>query len=299
LGYELDKTKRYVGQFIDWLDQTRPGQDIFTVADAVEWSCLPHGQPGWHGARLSSLRCWADYAHAHDPAIPVIPSGLLPASHVRSVPYIYKDAQIIAIMDQFAQTATSGRTPRCRWAATTYQTLTGFLACTGARVGEALTLNLKDFDQDTGWITITSGKTRRERLILLHRTAITALTAYLDHLDRPENTRTPDSPLFVSGIGTRVIHANFHYSFHEAVLDVGLPDQGQARPRIHDLRHTFAVNQIMAAYHDGADPARRLSLLSTWLGHVSPTSTYWYLTATPELLGAAARLLDQSQQEPR
>jgi integrase/recombinase XerD len=100
--------------------------------------------------------------------------------------------------------------------------------------------------------------------------------------------------------GTRLSYNNVHFTFHELTKAAGLQPQSAAcRPRIHDLRHTFAVAALARWYADGGDVAARLPLLSTWLGHADPSGTYWYLTGTPELLALAAARLAGPEGERR
>ena len=97
----------------------------------------------------------------------------------------------------------------------------------------------------------------------------------------------------MSTAGTRLIYCNVHHAFHRLVRLAGLrPRSGSCRPRIHDLRHTFAVRAMLEAYATGQDGQTRLTLLSTWLGHVHPGSTYWYLSASPELMAVAGQRLE-------
>jgi integrase len=100
--------------------------------------------------------------------------------------------------------------------------------------------------------------------------------------------------LFVSLAGTRLIYCNVHHAFRRLVRLAGLtPRSSSCRPRIHDLRHSYAVRSMLDAYAAGEDGQARLSLLSTWLGHVHPASTYWYLSASPELMAVAGHRLEQ------
>lgn len=290
-GYQLQEVEYHIRSFISWLGQDNPDRDGFTAEEAIRWACQPGLQPRTHAKRLRSVGGWAAYARAHGADAPVIPAGSLPADQTRPTPYIYRDGQVRAVMDVFARRAKTGRTWRSRWKDTTFEALTGLLACTGMRIGEAIALDRQDVDMDTGWVNITTGKTGRERLVLLHPTALTELAAYFGDPRRPA-AADPD-PAFVSSFGRRVEYTVYQIGFRAAVAEAGLEPQGQAKPVIHSLRHSFAVGQLAGAYRDGADPARRLTLLAVWLGHVSPKSSYWYLTATQELLGAAADLLEQ------
>jgi integrase len=292
LGYEMKKHERLVGQFLDWLADTRPGGDRFAVADAAEWACLPGGRPGWHAERLGCVRVWAAYAHAHDPSVPLIPADLMPRGPSRRVPYIYTGGQVAAIMDVFAEAEKTCRMRTSRWKGTTHRAMTGLLACTGMRVSEAIALKEPDIDWDAKSIKVVSAKSGRERLVFLHETAAAEIAAHLAHPNRPDRAG-PDGPrVFVSSTGAKTDYTDFNHDFNRAAARAGVRSRGLARPRIHDLRFTFAVNQMTAAYRDGSDPARRLTLLSTWLGHITPENTYWYLEAPQELLGAAAGLLE-------
>lgn len=141
-------------------------------------------------------------------------------------------------------------------------------------------------------LTVRQGKFGKSRELVLHPTTVESLRAY-DRLHR-RLCRRPASPAFFrSGKGTRLIYKNVHFVFHELTKQVGLtPRSARCRPRPHDLRHTFAVSTLVRWYRDGADVQARLPALSTYLGHVDPADTYWYLSAAPELLGLAAQRLE-------
>jgi len=127
---------------------------------------------------------------------------------------------------------------------------------------------------------------------VLHDTAVTALRGYLNERDRLHPT--PSSPaLLISTAGTRLRYCNVHWTFHRLVRQAGLVARSAScRPRIHDLRHSFAVAAMLDAYATGQDGQVRLTLLSTYLGHVDPAGTYWYLSASPELLALAGQRLE-------
>lgn len=207
------------------------------------------------------------------------------------MPYLYSPAEVTALM-----TAAGGiRTPL---RAATYQTLIGLLAASGMRAGEAIGLDRGDLDSGQGLLTIRSAKFGKSRQLPLHPSALQALAGYAQLRDR-ECPRPASPAFFVSVTGTRLIYKNVHFTFHQLTKAAGLqPRSAACRPRIHDLRHAFAVTALARWYADGSDVAARLPLLSTWLGHADPAGTYWYLTGTPELLALAAARLDQ-QGEPR
>jgi integrase/recombinase XerD len=171
--------------------------------------------------------------------------------------------------------------------------LIALLAVTGMRVGEAISLDCGDFDAVNGLLIIRNGKFGKSRALPLHPSTVTALGEYLGRDDRP--CRPPNTPaLFISTAGTRLLYTNVQPTFHQLVRQAGLkPRSASCRPRLHDMRHAFAVHTILDGYRDGGDPEGRLALLSAYLGHVDPGKTYWYLSAAPELLELAGERLER------
>jgi integrase len=180
-----------------------------------------------------------------------------------------------------------------RFSRSTSSTLFGLLAATGMRVGEALALDRTDFDRHDGVLTIRCGKFGKSREVPLHPSAQAALRAYERERDRVI-PRPTCLACFLSGKGTRLIRQNVNVTFWRVLRHAGLWDRNPRRPRIHDLRHSFAVQTLCDWYRSGANVETKIPLLSTYLGHVNPSSTYWYLTAVPELVGLAAQRLERS-----
>jgi integrase len=175
----------------------------------------------------------------------------------------------------------------------TYQTLIRLLVVTGMRVGEAIALDRDDIDVGERVLTIRHTKFGKSRELPVHRSTITALRAYLQRNDRPR-AATRTAAVFVSIAGTRLLYCGVHWTFHRLVRHAGLtPRSATCRPRIHDLRHRFAVCTLLDAYRSGENASARLSVLSTYLGHVDPSQTYWYLSAAPELLQLASDRLQR------
>lgn len=283
LGFRLVRAQKLLEQFLDYLD--RVGATALTVDLAVAWARLPGGHACWPALRLSVVRGFAVYLHAIDPGSPLIPTDLLPARGPRAVPYLYSDAEVDALM---AATA-SLRTP---WRAATYRTLIGLLWATGMRVGEALALDLADLDLARGLVVVRDGKFGKSRELPLHPSVTDAVGAYLRRADRPP-AASGTRALLLSTAGTRPLYCNVHWTWQRLAAQAGLtPNTDGHQPRIHDLRHSFAVSTLLTAYAENRDPARTLTLLSTYLGHVDPATTYWYLHASPELLAAAAARLE-------
>jgi len=284
LGYRLARPEKLLGQVIDYLDQI--GADTLTVDAALDWARLPvNGGSNWWAYRLSAVRGFATYLHTLDPVHEVPAPDLLPQRPLRASPYLHSDADIAALI-----AATSTLSTPLRQA--TFATLIGLLAVTGVRVGEAIALDRGDVDLTSGRLMVRYGKFGKTRELALHPSTIEALRRYQRLRDRCAPA-TGTAAFFVSLAGTRLLYCNVHHAFHRLVRLAGLtPRSSSCRPRIHDLRHSFAVRSMLDAYAAGQDGQTRLTLLSTWLGHVHPGSTYWYLSASPELMAIAGQRLD-------
>jgi integrase len=193
-------------------------------------------------------------------------ADLLPQRSLRASPYLYSDADITALI-----AACSTLRDPLRQA--TFATLIGLLAVSGLRVGEAIALDRDDLDLHAGRLTVRHGKFDKARELTLHPSTVQALQAYQRLRDRRSPTTT-GTAWFVSLAGTRLLYCNVHHAFHRLVGLAGLtPRSASCRPRMHDLRHSFAVHAMLDAYATGQDGQVRLTLLSTWLGHVHPGST--------------------------
>lgn len=291
LGFKLARPAGLLAEFVVYLNQVEA--KTITTELALCWATLPAGaDPAWHGARLAAVRPFARYLATIDTATEIPPADLLPARAGRATPYIYSAAEIEALIEAAGKTG---------WplVGATYQSLIGLLAVTGMRVGEAIGLDRDDLDLSAGILTVHNGKFGKSRQLALHPSTATALRTYATTRDRRHrHLRTP--AWFVSAAGTRLIYQNVHYRFHRLTGIAGLaPRSASCRPRPHDLRHTFAVNTLLSWYHTGENVQAKLPLLSTWLGHVHPGCTYWYLTATPELLALAADRLPSIGQEAK
>ncbi len=288
LGFKLERHGRLLPHLVGYLE--RAGAATVTTELALAWATQSEGHPDESAKRLSVARGFARYLQTLDSNAEVPAADLLARQQRRASPYLYSDADVVALM-----AATS--TLRFPLRSATYRTLIGLLAVTGMRVGEAIGLVRDDLDWSHRRLIIREGKFGASRELPLHPSTIDALEMYAQLRDQcwPQ----PRSPFFISMAGTRLIHENVHWTFRRLVRHVGLqPRSASCRPRIHDLRHTFAVNTLIDWYRSGVDVAAWMPRLSTYLGHAAPAWTYWYLSATPELLSLAAARLDQSERHP-
>ena len=285
LGFKLEKEGALLPDFVAFLDKS--SSPVITSALAFAWATQPSAATAyWWATRLGMVRAFARYVRTIDMRTEVPPEDTLPRSRPRLQPYIYSDADVAALM-------AVTRRIRDPFRAHTYRTLIGLLASTGMRVGEAIDLDRTDLDRPEGVLTVRDAKFGKSREIPLHSTTLEAIEDYARHRRR-RFCRPVSSAFLLSLAGSRLLYNNVHLTFLRLVKWAGLSDCRPRRPRIHDLRHGFAVRTLIDAYRAGLDVERQLPVLSTYLGHVSPSSTYWYLSAVPELLGAAARRLENS-----
>jgi integrase/recombinase XerD len=285
LGFELKADQRLLEQFVAFLEQA--GAVRITTELAVMWARQPvHARPHRWRQRLGIVRGFARYLATIDPDSEVPSLDLLPARQRRVAPYIYSSAEITDLMR-----AAGELTPPLR--AATYATVIGLIATTGVRIGEAVDLDRRDVDLRDGALHVRARRQNKQREVPLHPTATRALRDYARRRDRyrPEPT-TP--AFFLNTRGDRLTKPEFNHYFAKLIGQVGLEGRGErVRPRPHDARHTFAVRTLLDWYHAGQDVDRRMPLLSTYLGHADPASTYWYLEAVPELMALITSRLER------
>lgn len=285
LGFQLNDVERQVGLFCTWLE-ARGQTKTFTIDEAVAWARLnPDAHPSWWSTRLSLVRRFAAYLNANGVDVPVIPGGLLPARKPRAVPFIYSQDDLDALLAACDTVFSDERI------AATLRTVIGLLAATGLRIGEALNLHVGDINFDNDVLVIRAAKSA-ERLVPIHPSTRAALMDYIALPARVATHPDPDGPVFVTAKGTGYVYVTLQSRFKRVREEAGLIPRGRARPRLHDLRHTFATAHMTAAYARDGDPDRVLSLLATWLGHSDAAHTYWYLSATGELMALAAGRLE-------
>ena len=284
LGFELQQTEAVLEKYVNFME--RAGTSQITTELAVMFAKLPiDADRRWWRQRLGIVRTFARYVATIDPSTEVPPEDLLPARQKRLAPYIYSPAEISALMD-----AADSLTPPPR--AEAVRTVIGLMATTGLRLGETLALDRQDVDLADGALHVRA-RQHKQREVPLHPTATRALRDYAHLRDR--HFKPPPSSAFFLGIrGSRLAKAEFYPQFAKPIGQVGLEGAGErARPRPHDLRHSFAVRTLLDWYYAGEDVDRRMPVLSTFLGHVDPASTYWYLEAVPELMALISRRLER------
>jgi integrase/recombinase XerD len=267
LGYKLVGEGQLLASFVAYADHA--GVDAVTTDLAVAWARQPASTSDVYLARrLRAVRGFARWLKTLDPATEVPPSDLLPYRKYLPTPHLYSDADVASLM-----VAARELSPPLRGA--TFETLIGLLAATGLRVGEAMRLDRSDVDWANAVLVVRDSKFAKSREVLVHQSTLEALRIYGRCRDRL--CPAPGAPsLLVSTRGRRLLHPTVHGAFRQILRGAGLwQDSASSRPRIHGLRHSFAVKTLLGWYRDGADVETRMPWLSTYLGHVDPAATYW------------------------
>jgi len=285
LGFKLHHTARELPKFIRFCE--REGATFITIALALRWAQEdPDASSVTHSDRLAMVRRFAAWRSAEDARTEVPPGRLLPRRYQRPAPYIYSDAEVESIVSTAAALPSANGLRGL-----SYSTVFGLLAVTGMRVGEAVALDRGDVDLRTGTLTIREGKLGKSRVAPIHTTTRDILGRYSNRRDAilPGSST---SALFVSEGGRRISKGATQDNFIAVSRAIGLRsatiDGRRGRgPRLHDLRHRFAVSTLIHWYQSGADVDREIPKLATYLGHKGPAEVYWYLQAVPELLELA------------
>lgn len=285
MGYKLAYHGSLLRQFVGHLEGA--GAEHLTVCHALTWATQQsQAAPVWVAAKLGVVRGFARYLSALDPATEIPPVGLLTEPSHMIVPHIYSDGEVSRLLDAAGRLYPEHR-------ADTYCTVIALLAVTGMRVGEAVRLDDDDIDFEQGLLTIRKSKYGKSRQLPLHPSTLAALAAYGQRRDLRRPRRKAPS-FFTSTVGSRLLRDNVSTLFPRLVRKCGLTAgvAGRRPPRLHDLRHTFAVRCLIRWYRKGMEVEPRLPLLSTYLGHIAPSTTYWYLSAVPELLELIAERME-------
>lgn len=282
LGFKLRDASRALRAFAAFA--AARGDTSLRESTAVAWAAEAPS-PNARSIRLRIVRHLARFLHAEDQVHEVPASNLFHCPKVRPLPYIYTPEEVVQIIE------AAGRVQRAYpLRRQVYATLLGLIAATGLRVSEALDLRLSDVLPD-GILYIRHTKFGKARHVPLHPTVVTALGRYLDVRRRLTIT---DDHVFVSAGDRRIASSTVNYTFRRVLRLAGMTSARTRRPRIHDLRHTFATRALEQCSTKREAVARHFVALATYLGHADIANTYWYLEATPELMrdvAAAAEML--------
>lgn len=287
LGFKLHTDGTGLLSFVKFMEQAQA--DYISTERALAWAQLPTSvQPTQRSRRLGFVRGFARYCSVFDARTEIPSPDLLPCRYQRPTPYLFTDNDIQRLLRATLQ--LSAKEP---FVNRIFYCLLGLLSVSGLRISEALGLTLDDVDLDEGVLTIRSSKFGKSRLIPLHCTTTKELDDYRAHREHLLAGRQVPY-WFVNRQGKRLGYDAVDDMFRRLLAKIGLRGQpGERRPHLHDLRHRFAVLTVLNWYRADVDVERRLPMLSAYLGHVEIRNTYWYLSASPELMGEARARLEQ------
>jgi integrase len=287
LGFKFREQEQILKYFVSFMNER--GARCITTRLALEWAVQPtQAKPSRWAQRLSYVRGFARYLQAEHPDTEIPATQLIPARFERAKPHLYTQEEIARLMS-----AARALSPGNKLPGLSYHCLFGLLAVTGLRIGEALVLTHEDVDLEEGILTIREAKFGKSRLVPLHRSTQHMLRCYARRRDALLGE--PRSPYFlVAQEGGRLWGPTVRVTFYELSRQIGLRGPtDRSGPRLHDFRHRFAVETLLRWYRAGQDIEVHLPALSTYLGHTNIHDTYWYLSACPELMSAAAQRLEK------
>jgi integrase/recombinase XerD len=290
LGYALRIEGQQLKRFARFAEACGH-RGALTLDLALDWAAAaPKAAAIGRARRLETLRPFARFCLPFEPDTQVPPPGILGPAHRRLAPHIYSEEELDRLLAAAGELApASGLRPD------TVRTLLGLLAATGLRVSEALHLDRDDVDLGRALLCVRRSKFGKSRSVPLHPSAVEALAEYAARRDG-QVPHPQDEAFFLRDDGRGLSYPQALYAFQRLRTRLGWEREGERRPRLYDLRHTFACRRLLAWYRDGTDVAAAVPLLSTYLGHVKVSDTYWYLTGIPALLGIAGERFERLTQ---
>lgn len=280
VGYQLKIEGDELLRFARFADE-HGNHTILTIDLAVAWASTSASQLN-RARRLEMVRGLAKYCALFEPESQIPPRGLLGREHRRVTPYIYTDQELSDLMHAATKLNNgTGLRPA------TIQCLIGLLSATGLRISEALHLSQADMDFESKLLVIRETKFSKSRYVPVHPTTVEALKNYARLRDRLVPVMSNSDAFFLFDNGHPLNYRQALYAFQCIRRQLGW--QRKRLPRIHDLRHTFACNRLLAWYKQGIDVNNAILMLSVYLGHSKVTDTYWYLTGIPSLMAIAAK----------
>ena len=285
-GFTLSDTEYLLRSFAGFAAGKK--QTHILTATTIDWACQARSVAQRH-TRYQTICRFAQYLRVEDPRHESPPPNHFGYRKMRRVPYIYSRGEIDSLVLAATRLPASGSLrPK------TYAALISLLAATGLRISEALHLLVSDITPDG--LLIRRTKFQKTRLVPLHDTAVTGLGHYLMHR---QEARCGGDHVFVSKEGQPLVYQKVHGVFRTLLKSAGLKPCGGRWPRIHELRHTFAVRALESSPTGRQRIGQHMLALATYLGHVNIDATYWYLETTPELLRDIAVVAENFMQGGR
>ncbi len=277
VGFELVPIARYLRHFAEFAGMR--GDTHVTAQTAIDWAATTASESERHERLMVVIR-FARFMQAENSCHEIPPDNVFCQRRQRRTPYIFSDQELQQLVFHARQLG-----PADALRPHTYSTLFGLLAATGLRVSEARALALTDITSEG--LHIRQSKFKKSRLVPLHETTWTALTRYLD---RRRQVASNDPHVFISRRYGPLSHTVIADTFHQVLRTAGIPSEpGRPRPRLMDLRHTFATRALETCPDDRDHVGQHILALTTYMGHVCIQSSFWYLERTPTLMSDIAQ----------
>ncbi|MGF6982516.1 integrase [Paraburkholderia atlantica] len=288
LGFELRSRSTLLASFARYVAALnhRGPLTIELMADWARQDKWHRGTPATWAARLAIVRHFARYLKQFEPDTEVPEEPIFGPEQARVAPHIFHEEEVVALL-----AAARRLGPKGSLRPATYETLFGLMASTGLRISEAIHLRDADVDLKRGMLIVRQTKFAKSRQLPIHASTVAALARYRRQRERQVPTK-PDTSFLVASRGQRLGQPlgerQAQRVFNTLRDSLGWVNRGaHAAPRLHDLRHTFAVRRMMLWHAEGTDIDQMMLALSTYMGHAEIFYTYWYLTAVPELMAVA------------
>lgn len=291
LGFSMRNTAYVYAEFDNYLAKQYSAVKVISREMMIKYlSTTTHLHSTSRGYRVTLLRGFCRYLYQKDPRNYIPEPKLLPYGKRRLKPYVFTDIEINEILKMLR------KLPKRGVCSESTVTVIGLLAVTGLRVGEACRLNLEDVDFKKKNLFIRRSKFYKSRIVPISRSTVDALIRY--KLKRLGYYRTTDplAPFFVGMTGARPHENGISKKFRQIIRTLKIKTSLSARPRLHDLRHSFATHSLERVYHSGKDPEAHLPALATYLGHVNLDYTQTYLHPSIELLRTAGEKFNHYSQ---
>jgi integrase len=299
LGFQARSTGYALISFARHIDRLGH-QGPLTVELMADWARRDkwqRGTPETWAARLKRLRPFTRWLRQFEPGTAVPDESIFGPVPGRVAPHIYREEEILALL-----AAARGLNPKGGLRPATYETLFGLIASAGLRVSEALALRDADVDLTAGTLTVRQTKFAKSRQLPLHPSTVQALARYRRRRCRDVRT-SAETPFFIGSRGRRLGQALGQRQVHRVFIELRdrlrwINRGAHDGPRIHQLRHSFAVRRVMLWHGQGIDIDQAMLSLSTYLGHAKISNTYWYLTGVPELMALAGKKFERFAEAP-
>jgi integrase len=274
-GFALKESERHLADFAKFAGSR--GETVVRSSTAIEWAAQAVSIRQ-RQERLRSVVLFARFLHGEDPRHEIPPVGVFDCPRMKRMPHIYTRDEAQRLVDTASSLVPVGSNRGA-----TMSSLLALMFASGLRISEALALSLDDFRD--GSLLIRQTKFRKTRLVPLHTTAVAGLSEYIEKWRRSAGT----DAVFVNIHGRRLTYKSVEGSWREVRAMAKLQKvPGRMGPRIHDIRHTFAVRALEAAPNPRDRISQHMLAVSTYLGHANVADTYWYLHASPTLMAGIA-----------